>query len=33
MSEYGYSNVKDVLLGKTDKLVKAETMIGLNLKV
>jgi hypothetical protein len=24
MSEYGYSNVRDVLLGKTDKLVKAE---------
>ena len=24
MSEYGYSNSKDVLLGKTDKLVKAE---------
>ena len=24
MSEYGYSNVKDVLLGKTDKLIKAE---------
>ena len=24
MSEYGYSNAKDVLLGKTDKLVKAE---------
>ena len=24
MSEYGYSNVKDVLLGKTDKLERAE---------
>lgn len=24
MSEYGYSNAKDVLLGKTDKLIKAE---------
>ena len=24
MSEYGYSNVKDVLLGKTDTLTKAE---------
>ena len=24
MSEYGYSNTKDVLLGKTDKLEKAE---------
>ena len=24
MSEYGYANAKDVLLGKTDKLVKAE---------
>ena len=24
MSEYGYSNAKDVLLGKTDKLEKAE---------
>ena len=23
MSEYGYSNTKDVLLGKTDKLIKA----------
>ena len=24
MSEYGYTNTKDVLLGKTDKLEKAE---------
>ena len=24
MSEYGYANVRDVLLGKTDKLTKAE---------
>ena len=24
MSEYGFSNVKDVLLGKTDKLQKSE---------
>ena len=24
MGEYGYSNVRDVLLGKTDKLIKAE---------
>ena len=24
MGEYGYSNAKDVLLGKTDKLIKAE---------
>ena len=24
MSEYGYSNTKDVLLGNTDKLIKAD---------
>jgi hypothetical protein len=24
MGEYGYTNTKDVLLGKTDKLIKAE---------
>ena len=24
MSEYGYANVRDVLLGKTNKLTKAE---------
>ena len=24
MSDYGFSNVKDILLGKTDKLIKGE---------
>ena len=30
MSEYGYANAKDVLLGKTDKLVNAENFDSLN---
>ena len=33
MSEYGYSNVRDVLLGKTNDLTKQKTMIDLNLKM
>ena len=32
MSEYGYSNVRDVLLGKTETLEKAENFVRFELE-